>query len=451
MEILFLVIGLALGFVIVFLFFKGKQNSGSDTSMLDSKIVGLEKDLSFAEKEKIRLSSEKENLLGEITTSREELNAANITIAKAREAFKSQEEKFSTLKSELENVHKKYTTEFENIANKILDEKSQKFTDQNKTNLDIILNPLKEKIKDFEAKVDKAYKDESAERITLKTEIKNLIDLNKQISEDANNLANALKGENKTQGNWGELILEKVLERSGLVKDQEFRLQFSTNNDEGKRIQPDAVIMLPDNKHIVVDSKVSLVAYEAFVNSNSEDDRAKFIKEHILSVRTHIKSLSEKNYQSSSDFNTPDFVLLFIPIESSFSIAVQADQEMFSFAWDKKIVIVSPSTLLATLRTIASVWKQERQTKNAIEIAKQSGALYDKFVGFIEDMDKIGKSIDTSRLTYESAINKLHKGSGNLVKRAQDIEKLGAKTTKQISSKYIENDEQSQLTEGSEA
>lgn len=462
MEILFLVIGLALGFVIAFLFFKGKQNSGGDTSMLDSKINELDKqnailkiqiEASSKENQKIvsEFKTEKERLVFDVEKYRTELNASNSRIDGSIEKFKAQEEKFTSLKSELENVHKKYSTEFENIANKILDEKSQKFTDQNKTNLDIILNPLKEKIKDFEAKVDKAYKDESAERITLKAEIKNLVDLNKQISEDANNLANALKGENKTQGNWGELILEKVLERSGLIKDQEYRLQFSTNNDEGKRIQPDAVIMLPDNKHIVVDSKVSLVAYEAFVNSSIEDDKAKFIKEHILSVRTHIKSLSEKNYQSSSDFNTPDFVLLFIPIESSFSIAVQADQELFNFAWDKKIVIVSPSTLLATLRTIASVWKQERQTKNAIEIAKQSGALYDKFVGFIEDMDKIGKSIDTSKLAYEGAINKLHKGSGNLVKRAQDIEKLGAKTTKQISSKYIENGEQQQITEEPEA
>lgn len=461
MEILFLIVGLALGVVIAFLFFKGKQNSGADTSLLDSKINELDKqnavlktqiDAASNENQKIVLEFrlEKERLMVDVEKYRTELNAANNRIEGSIEKFKAQDEKYKTLKEELETVHKKYSNEFELIANKILDEKSQKFTDQNKTNLDIILNPLKEKIKDFEAKVDKAYKDESAERITLKTEIKHLIDLNKQISEDANNLANALKGENKTQGNWGELILEKVLERSGLVKDQEYRLQFSTNNDEGKRIQPDAVIMLPDNKHIVVDSKVSLVAYEAFVNSSDEEQRLKLVKEHIISVRTHIKSLSEKNYQSSADFNTPDFVLLFIPIESSFSIAVQADQELFNFAWDKKIVIVSPSTLLATLRTIASVWKQERQTKNAIEIAKQSGALYDKFVGFIEDMDKIGKSIEVSRATYENAINKLHKGSGNLVKRAQDIEKLGAKTTKQISSKFIDNDGQSLLSEDPE-
>lgn len=450
MDILFLLIGLVLGFGIAFLFFKGKQSVGSDTSILDSKIIGLEKDFSFAEKEKNRILSEKELLNKELISIREELNASNITIAKAREAFKSQEEKFTTLKSELENVHKKYTTEFENIANRILDEKAQKFTEQNKTNMDVILNPLKDNIKRFEEQVQKAYKSESDERITLKTEIKNLVDLNKQISEEANNLTKALKGENKTQGNWGELILEKVMERSGLVKDQEYRLQYSTSNDEGKRIQPDAVIMLPDNKHIIVDAKVSLIAYEAFVNSVSDDERSVLIKDHLLSVRTHVKSLSEKNYPTSTDFNTPDFVLLFIPIESSFSVAVQADQELFNFAWDKKIVIVSPSTLLATLRTIASVWKQERQTKNAIEIAKQSGALYDKFVGFVEDMDKIGKSIDASRIAYDGAINKLHKGSGNLVKRAQEIQKLGAKTTKQIASKFIENDEPSQLTEDSE-
>ncbi len=473
MEFIFLIIGLILGFVIAFLFFKSKNNGVIDTSQQDAKIIDFDKQnailktqLESAAKDYERVdydfkttkeqlihdsTKEKEKLQIELNFEKEKLSKAESRIARAEEIFKSQEEKFTTLKSELENVHKKYTTEFENIANKILDEKSQKFTDQNKTNLDIILNPLKEKIKDFEDKVDKAYKAESTERTTLKAEIKNLIDLNKQVSEDANNLAKALKGENKTQGNWGELILEKVLERSGLVKDQEYRLQFSTNNDEGKRIQPDAVIMLPDNKHIVVDSKVSLVAYEAVVKSDNEDDRLKFVKDHIASVRNHVKMLSEKNYQSSADFNTPDFVLLFIPIESSFSIAVQADQELFNFAWDKKIVIVSPSTLLATLRTIASVWKQERQTKNAIEIAKQSGALYDKFVGFIEDMDKIKKGIDSSSIAYDNAINKLQKGSGNLVKRALDIEKLGAKTTKQISSKFIESDEPSQITEDTES
>ncbi len=467
MDFLFIAIGCLFGFVIAYLFLKSKQNAGTDTSALDAAIIKLDREklvlqtnMTNADKENQRLTgelknvkeqlsaeliSDREKYMKEINLEKEKLSKADSRLAKAEQVFQSQEEKFTTLKSELENVHKKYSIEFENIANKILDEKSQKFTDQNKTNLDSILNPLKEKIKDFEAKVEKAYKAESDERITLKAEIKNLVDLNKQVSEDANNLANALKGENKTQGNWGELILEKVLERSGLVKDQEYRMQFSTNNDEGRRIQPDAVIDLPDNKHIIVDSKVSLIAYEAYVNAANEADKSKFIKEHLLSVRTHIKSLSEKNYQSAASFNTPDFVLLFIPIESSFSIAVQADQEMFNFAWDRKIVIVSPSTLLATLRTIASVWKQERQTKNAIEIAKQSGALYDKFAGFIEDMDKIGKNLDASKTVYDAAVNKLYKGTGSLVKRAQEIEKLGAKTTKQLSSKFIESDEPSLL------
>jgi len=472
MEFLFLIIGLILGFALAFLFFKSKQSENMNTSGLDLKIIELDKEklvltthLTNTEKENNRLaaelknskeqfvqelSREREKYLNEMNGEKEKLSKAESRIARAEEIFKSQEEKYNTLKSELENIHKKYTTEFENIANKILDEKSKKFTDQNKTNLDIILNPLKEKIKDFEAKVEKAYKTESDERVTLKAEIKNLIDLNKQVSEEANNLAKALKGDNKKQGNWGEVILEKVLERSGLVKDREYKTQYSTSNDEGKRIQPDVVIMLPDNKHIVVDSKVSLIAYEAFISAETEVDKERFIKEHVLSIRNHVKSLSEKNYSTSSDFNSPDFVLLFMPIESSFSAAVQYEQELFSFAWDNKIVIVSPSTLLATLRTIASIWKQERQTKNAIEIAKQSGALYDKFVGFVEDMDKIGKAIDASKMSYDGAINKLHKGSGNLVRRVQEIEKLGAKTTKQIPSKFIETDETSQLAEGGE-
>lgn len=467
MEFLFIVVGCIFGFVTAFLFFKLKQNQGTNTSVFDNKIIELDKEklvlqtnLANADKDNKRLTDElktvkeqlameltleREKFIKEINLEKEKLSKAESRLAKAEQVFQSQDEKLTTLKSELENVHKKYSVEFENIANRILDEKSQKFTDQNKINLEQILNPLKEKIKDFEGKVEKAYKTESDERITLKAEIKNLVDLNKQVSEEANNLARALKGENKLQGNWGELILEKVLERSGLIKDQEYKLQFSASNEDGKRIQPDAVIMLPDNKHIIIDSKVSLIAYEAYVNAGNPEDKERFVKEHIASVRNHIKSLSEKNYQSSIEFNTPDFVLLFIPIESSFSMAVQADQEVFNFAWDRKIVIVSPSTLLATLRTIASIWKQERQTRNAIEIAKQSGALYDKFVGFIDDMDKIGKSLDASKNAYDNAVNKLHKGSGNLVKRALDIEKLGAKTTKQIPSKFAESDETLQL------
>ncbi|HET6225409.1 MAG TPA: DNA recombination protein RmuC [Bacteroidia bacterium] len=493
MSVLFLIIGLLLGGIISFLFLKGKQNANVDTSAFDKKIQELEMakaitqtqlDSAAAENNRLSLENkdsrerfaaelkatreqaseelkqEKEKYNAELNSLRTELNDANVRIAKSLEAFKgqeekyltlnkAQEEKFVTLKGELENVHKKYSTEFENIASKILEEKSEKFTKQNRENLDIVLGPLKENIKAFEEKVEKAYKSESNERVELKTEIKNLIFLNQKISEEANNLAKALKGDNKKQGNWGEVILEKVLERSGLVKDQEYRTQFSSSNADGKRIQPDAVILLPDNKHVIVDAKVSLVAYEACVNAVTEEDRERYVKEHLLSVRNHVRTLSDKDYHSSTDFNTPDFVLLFIPIESSFSVAVQADQELFSFAWDKKIVIVSPSTLLATLRTIASLWKQERQTKNVMEIAREGGELYDKFVGFLEDMQKIEKAIELSSKAYLDAVNKLSTGKGNIVRRIQHIQQLGAKTNKDksIPARFLQNDETPSITE----
>ena len=333
--------------------------------------------------------------------------------------------------------------EFENLSSKILEEKSLKFVEQNRTNLDVILTPLREKIKDFEQKVEQSYKIESAERHTLKGEIKNLIELNKQISDEANNLARALKGDTKKQGNWGEVILERILERSGLVKGSEYEVQYNTTNEEGRRIQPDIIINLPDNKHIVIDSKVSLVAYDAMVNASTDEDREKYLRDHILSVRSHIKGLSEKNYQTSIGINTPDFVLLFMPIESSFGLAVQADNELFTFAWDRKIVIVSPSTLLATMKTISSIWKQERQTRNAIEIARQGGALYDKFKNFVDDLIEVGTKMNGAKKSYEDAMNKLSSGSGNLVKRVEDLKKLGAKSTKDLPPSILEKAQES--------
>lgn len=462
MQIVLLLIGIVVGVVIGFLL--GKQKSPTttfDTSELDKKINALEteklllkKDGENAAKEKENLKlefesrkaelvKEKENVATELNAERAALSNANNRLARAEEAFRGQEDKLKAQKTELEEMQKKLTSEFENIANKILDEKSKKFTDQNKTNLDIILNPLKERIKEFEDKVDKTYKAESAERITLKTEIKQLVELNKQVSDDANNLSKALKGDNKTQGNWGEVILEKILERSGLSEERgEYKTQVSLTNAHGETIRPDAIIYLPENKHIIVDSKVSLVAYQNYVAADADEQRAQFLKEHITSIKAHIKGLSEKHYASSEALNTPDFVLLFIPIESSFGIAVQADQELFSYAWDRKIVVVSPSTLLATLRTISAIWKQELQTKNALEIAKQSGALYDKFVAFVEDLNDIGKNIDRTQSSYNAALNKLKEGKGNLISRAQSIEKLGAKATKALPQNLVDEDNQ---------
>ena len=367
-------------------------------------------------------------------------------VVKAEEYFKAQRERLAEQEKTIQEIQQKFQLEFQNVANKLLDEKSHKFVETNRANLDILLNPLKENIKAFEEKVDKVYNMEAAERNTLKGVITQLMDLNKLISSEAQNLTKALKGDNKKQGNWGEVVLERVLERSGLVKDQEYRLQASFTATDGSRFQPDVIIDLPDEKHLVIDSKVSLIAYERLVNCETEDDRKLYSKAHVESIRGHVNGLSSKNYHDLHQINSPDFVLLFIPIESSFSFAVQIDAELFSDAWEKRVVIVSPSTLLATLRTIASIWKQERQNRNVLEIARLSGAMYDKFVGFVGDMESIGKNIKQSQSAYDNAINKLTDGNGNLTKTAEKIKNLGAKANKRIDQKYLANEETEDLS-----
>ena len=275
----------------------------------------------------------------------------------------------------------------------------------------------------------------------MKEQVIQLSSLNQTLSKDAQNLTRALTHDNKAQGNWGELILEKILKESGLTEGEEYNKQFSTNNEDGKRIQPDFLIQLPDNKHIIIDSKVSLVAYEKYVNSEDLDEKASSLQSHILSVRSHIKLLSEKNYQTGKTINSPDFVLLFMPIEPAFSLAMQKDKEVYQYAWSKNIVIVSPTTLLATIRTIASIWKQEKQNKNTMEIAKQASSLYEKFVGFLDDMDKIERGISQIDGAYKNAINKLKTGSGNLIRRTENMKKLGLNTKKQIPEKFLEGNE----------
>ncbi|MDB4923938.1 DNA recombination protein RmuC [Mucilaginibacter sp.] len=394
----------------------------------------------IAEKDSITslLKEEKNRLLDELIYERSQLAAANQSLESARAYYKSQQEKIQEQKIEVDQIRKDFQLEFQNIANKLLDEKSQKFIETNRSNLDILLNPLKENIKAFEEKVEKVYNMEAAERNTLKGVITQLMDLNKLISNEAQNLTKALKGDNKKQGNWGEVILEKVLERSGLVKGQEYRLQASIVDLDGLRLQPDAIIDLPDDKHLVIDSKVSLIAYERLVNAETEEERKIHSKAHVESIRAHVNGLSAKNYHDLYQINSPDFVLLFVPIESSFSFAVQIDAELFSDAWDRRVVIVSPSTLLATLRTIASIWKQERQNRNVLEIARLSGVMYDKFVGFVGDMEGIGKNIKQSQSAYDNAFNKLVEGNGNLTRTAEKIKSLGAKANKQIDQKYVE-------------
>jgi DNA recombination protein RmuC len=393
----------------------------------DEKATGL-----LSEKENITklLKDEQNRLLVELLYERGQLAQANQSLESSRSYFKAQQEKLTEQKEEIEQTRLHFQREFENVAEKLLKEKSREFTDVNKLSIDAILNPLKENIKAFEDKVDKVYNMEAAERNTLKGVITQLIDLNKLISTEASNLTKALKGDNKKQGNWGEVILEKVLERSGLVRDREYRVQASLNGADGGRLQPD----------VIIDSKVSLIAYERLVNCETEDDRRLYSKAHVESLRNHVHGLSSKNYHDLYQVNSPDFVLLFVPIESSFSFAVQLDADLFSDAWDKRVVIVSPSTLLATLRTIASIWKQERQNRNVLEIARLSGSMYDKFVGFMADMDSIGKNINQTQLVYNNAFNKLVEGNGNLTKTAEKIKGLGAKANKQLDSKYLDSE-----------
>ncbi len=358
----------------------------------------------------------------------------NSQLAARNTALQNLEEKLKEQKTEIEQTQQKLQAEFKNLANQILEEKSQKFTEQNKTNIDQILQPLSDKIKDFQKRVEETYINESRERTSLKDQVRLLHESTKRVSQEATDLTKALKGDVKKQGNWGEMVLERILENSGLIKDEEYKIQFSTENDDGKRIQPDVVILLPDKKHIIIDSKVSLIAYEQYVNAENDLERQRYAKDHVVSVRNHIKELSNKKYPTGKDINAPEYVLLFIPIESSFGIAVKEDQELFNFAWENKIVIVSPSTLIATLMTISSIWKQENQTKNAIEIARQGGALYDKFVGFVADLEKVNKGLKTTETAYLDAISKLSTGKGNLIARAENIKKLGVKASKSLPS-----------------
>ncbi len=425
MEILFVLAGLCLGSLFTYLVLTNK--------FAKAKFELERENLLFADRNQSSLK-EKEDLARQIGQLRAENSIQGQQLARAEADFGNLQEKLSYQRKEMEALQQKFTTEFENIATKILKQNTLDFSATHQKNMAELLTPLKEKIQTFEKKVEDTYEKGLKDQTDLKAELKKLHDLNLKISDEAHNLTKALKGDVKKQGNWGEVILERILERSGLTEGREYQKQESFMDDSGQRYQPDVVVHLPDQKHIIVDSKVSLVAYERLVNADDEKDRARFAKEHLQSIRTHIKGLSEKHYQQSTSFNSPDFVLLFVPIESSFSVAVQEDQDLFAYAWENKVVIVSPSTLLATLRTIASIWQQENQTRNAQEIARQSGALYDKFVAFVADMEAIGKSIDNTRKTYDSALNKLYSGNGNLIRRAENIRKLGAKTTKELPS-----------------
>ena len=373
----------------------------------------------------------------QLQTERGEIVKINI---QQEAIIKNLKEKLVHQKEELESIQEKFTKEFENLANKILEEKSSKFTEQNKENIQQILNPLQEKIKLFEDKVDKTHKESIDYHAALRQQIIGLKELNEQMSKEAVNLTKALKGDSKTQGNWGELILERVLEKSGLEKDREYVLEksFNTDADNKTRLRPDVIINLPDGKKMIVDSKVSLTAYEQFVNSDDENEKTRYLKDHIASLNRHVVQLSEKKYEDIYEIESPDFVLLFVPVEPAFAVAINTDNQLYNKAFEKNIVIVTPATLLATLRTIDSMWQNEKQQRNAIEIARQAGALYDKFEGLVADLTKVGKKMDEAKNEYKGAMNKLVEGRGNLITSVEKIKKLGAKAKKALPQNVID-------------
>lgn len=398
---------------------------------LASSIAVLEKEKALAQMQLADVQNVYQQTLQQLSKETEKYQQLSSQYAVLQTQNTHLSERLDTQKKELTELQQHFTKEFENIANRILKQNSSDFTDVNVKHLTDIVNPLKEKISLFEKKVEDAYDKELRDKLSLREEVRKLTELNTRISEEATNLTKALKGDVKKQGNWGEIVLERVLERSGLRKGIEYTREEQIEGDVGQVYRPDVIVHLPDNKHIIVDSKVSLVAYENFVNAN-DDEKDAYLKAHIVSLRNHIKGLGEKCYQNSPTLNSPDFVLMFLPIEGSFSAALQADNELYSFAWDRKIVVVSPTTLLATLRTIASIWKQENQTKNAQEIARLGGALYDKLVGCVEDLNKVKLNIDRASASHNDAMKKLQLGAGNVFVTAEKMKQLGAKTSKQL-------------------
>ena len=420
-------IGGYLGILFTKLKNKGEQSASKERqNQMYHTIDDLKQNVDKIEGEREEIRREKEFLSSELarkSTEYENLHAQNL---------KRDEE----LAKQQEQLRK----DFEIMASKILDEKSEKFTLQNKENIKQILNPLQEKIQVFEKKVEDTQKESISMHSALKEQLLGLKDLNQQMAKEATNLTKALKGDSKMQGNWGELVLERVLEKSGLEKDREYFVQQSFTTDDGSRVLPDVVLHLPDNKRMIIDSKVSLTDYERLVNAEDEDKNL-HLKAHVNSIKKHVDQLSEKNYQDLYDIESPDFVLMFIPIEPAFAVAVTDDNSLYNKAFEKNIVIVTPSTLLATLRTIDTMWNNEKQQQNAIEIARQAGALYDKFEGLVNDLTGVGKKIDAAKNDYSAAMNKLVEGKGNLISRVENIKKMGAKAKKALPENIIKRAE----------
>ncbi|PHN08548.1 DNA recombination protein RmuC [Flavilitoribacter nigricans] len=433
-SFLFLITGLVLGYI---------AGMWRQRMILDRDFVAREAlDKQYISREVYNHLQEQSDLQREDLAEKDtELRQLSATLAGREQQLLQIEEKLQTQADEVEQLQRQARVEFENLANRLLEEKSNQFKSQNQQALHDILDPLRERIKSFEDGIEKRFLEETRDRVSLKKEIEHLRLLNQQLSEDANNLATALKGENKTQGDWGEVQLEMLLERAGLARDIHYQTQTSFRDEDGRQKRPDFIINLPDNKHLIIDCKVSLTAYERFFQASKDEKRKKYLRQHIDSLRSHIKDLSGKNYQQLYQINSPDYLLLFVPIEPAFGIALQEDSSLFNEALDQNIVIVTTSTLLATMRTVSYIWKQEKQKRNVLEIARQSGLLYDRFVSFIDDLKAVGLRLDSAQGAYHDAMRKLTDGKkygDTLVGRAERIRELGAKASKSLPPELLD-------------
>lgn len=416
-------------------------NNAGRASLQSQSITELEIRLEQSSRELERTHEKLDSTLDELAHLRDGYNALREADARLEErsrgALRSAQEKIELLQSAREQMK----AEFNALANRIFEEKSQRIVQTNKVSLEGTLGPLKDQLTDFKKKVEDVYDKETRDRVSLRSELEQLKNLNTQMSEDALNLTRALKGDKKTQGNWGEVVLERVLEQSGLRKGTEYETQVSLTAPDGSKRFPDVIIRLPDNKDVVVDSKMSLVDYEQYINAESEEDKTIFLQRHVSAVANHISGLSVKEYEKLEGIRSLDFVLLFIPIESAFVAAFDADPGLFKKAYDKQVIIVSRTTLLATLRTIQTLWRYEHQNRNAEIIAAQAGGIFDQFSLIVESLDEIGRSLDKAQDSYQLAHKRLSTGRGNLVKRVQQLQELGARTTKTLPTSVLEVEE----------
>ena len=443
MEIIYIILAFILGAVLAYFILKSSSVSRKSYEELQQNFNQKEADfnkiiaeISAQNKAQIQKIAEQQELNERQNSEIKDLQSDKNQLIGLKSQLAAQNESLQQLldsqKEEIVKIQEEAKLQFENLANKILEEKTLKFTEQNQQNLKNILNPLQEKITDFEKKVENTHKESIDYHAALRQQILGLKEMNLQMSKETLNLTKALKGDSKIQGNWGELVLERVLEKSGLEKGREYEIQKSFTTEEGNRVQPDVIINLPDGKKMIVDSKVSLTAYEKYINEEDDEQKSSFLKEHVNSLKRHVEQLGSKNYQHLYQMESPDFVLLFIPIEPAFAIALNEDTQLYNKAFERNIVIVTPSTLLATLRTIDSMWTNQKQQENAYEIARQAGALYDKFDGFVTDLVKIGKKMDEAKTEYEGAMNKLVDGKGNLITSVQKLKIMGAKAKKSL-------------------